>query len=342
LGFVAVGCSTPSSHLEVHWSVPEFSLPTSEGTTLTSDDLKGEVWVASFIFTRCKGPCPVVTSSMHRLQTTLADQRDFRLVTITVDPDHDTASVLDNYARGWEADSKRWYFLTGDEKRIYSLIGTGFKLGVEQTHGSEREPGNEVTHSTKLALVDRQGRIRGFYDSRQADETGAPLDDIDRLERDARLLLHESEPAWTNYLPMINALLNALSAALIIAGFAAVLTGRINLHKTCMTSAFLISTLFILSYLFYHLIVREGQVTRFRDMAPEAPRAAADIYRAILSSHTVLAILGTPLVIATLTLGWTDKLIWHMRLARWTLPIWLYVSVTGVVVYVMLYRLYTP
>ncbi len=147
---------------------------------------------------------------------------------------------------------------------------------------------------------------------------------------------------WTDSLPTVNACLNGTSAVLIIAGFLAVMSGRINLHKTCMITAFVVSTIFLISYLFYHLIVREGHVTRFQDQAPSASQAAADTYRFILVSHTVLAIIGAPLVITTLVLGLTSQFVWHMRLARWTLPVWLYVSVTGVVVYWMLYRLYPP
>src|SRR5262249_325428 len=140
---------------------------------------------------------------------------------------------------------------------------------------------------------------------------------------------------------MFNALLNATSALLIVCGFAAILSGRVNLHKTCMTTAFCVSALFLVSYVYFHIIVRNGERTYFRDQAPNAPQAAADVYRFLRTSHTMLAMLLVPLAITTLTLGWTNKLTWHMRFARWTLPIWLYVSVTGVVVYLMLYRLYS-
>ncbi len=322
------------------WPIPDFSLKTSEGGTLTNHDLDGKVWVAAFIFTRCGGPCPNVTANMSRLQNDLKNERDIRLLTITVDPVHDTPDVLKQYAQSHEADPEHWFFLTGDKKDVNALIVDGFKLYADENKGSDKSPGNEFVHTTRLALVDKHGHLRGVYDGGATDAAGMPNSEIDKLEADAKRLLHEHPPGWSDNLPMVNAILNATSAALILLGFAAILTGRVNLHKTCMTSAFVVSTIFLMSYLFYHIIVREGQVTHFRDQAPTAPDAAADIYRFILLTHTILAVIGAPLVITTLTLGWTNKLIWHMRFARWTLPIWLYVSVTGVVVYLMLYRLY--
>jgi uncharacterized membrane protein YozB (DUF420 family) len=146
--------------------------------------------------------------------------------------------------------------------------------------------------------------------------------------------------AWTEYLPTVNAILNAVSTCLIVSGFLAVITGRINLHKTCMLSAFVVSSLFLASYVYYHIVVREGKETYFVDQAPDAPEWVGRFYRRLLISHVLLAIVAAPLVITTVILGLRNCLVWHRRLARWTLPIWLYVSVTGVVVYWMLYRLY--
>jgi protein SCO1/2/putative membrane protein len=337
---VAAAGSAPCEPLQDLWPIPDFSLKTSEGTTLSNRDLDGKVWVAAFIFTRCGGPCPHVTANMKRLQDDLKKEPNFRLVTVTVDPEHDTPDVLKQYAQGHDADTERWSFLTGDKKDVYALIVDGFKLYAGENKGSDRTAGNEFVHTTKLALVDKNGHLRGVYDGGASLADNTPNTEIDKLEYDAKRLLHEHPPGWSDDLPMVNAILNATSAVLILLGFGAILTGRINLHKTCMTSAFVVSTIFLASYLYYHIIVREGQVTRFQEQAPTAPEAARDIYRFILLTHTILAAIGAPLVITTLTLGWTNKLIWHMRFARWTLPIWLYVSVTGVVVYLMLYRLY--
>lgn len=140
-------------------------------------------------------------------------------------------------------------------------------------------------------------------------------------------------------LPAVNACLNSLSAVLVLVGYFAIRARKIILHKALMLSAVVVSALFLASYLYYHFAVKGGQPTRFpSDAAPNA----AIVYYGILLTHTVLAIAAAPMVLVTVYLGLRDRLARHVRLAWWTLPIWLYVSVTGVVVYVMLYRLYPP
>jgi cytochrome oxidase Cu insertion factor (SCO1/SenC/PrrC family) len=171
--------------------VANFTLTDRSGKAVRRADLDGKVWVAGFVFTSCGGPCPQVSATMARLQKELADQPDFRLVTFTVDPERDTPEVLTRYAEQYKADPDRWFFLTGKQDAVYALIKESFKLGVEQAQGSARQPGSEVTHSTRLALVDRHGHVRGYYEGRQTDEQGAKVDDVPRLVRDAKTLLRE-------------------------------------------------------------------------------------------------------------------------------------------------------
>src|SRR5262249_38030799 len=97
---------------------------------------------------------------------------------------------------------------------------------------------------------------------------------------------------------------------------------------------------FLASYLYYHLVIRQGKPTYFRENTVGAPEWVAWVYLALLTTHTVLAVVAAPLVLVTTYLGLRDRYKRHVRIARWTLPVWLYVSVTGVVVYWMLYRLY--
>lgn len=137
--------------------------------------------------------------------------------------------------------------------------------------------------------------------------------------------------------PSINAVLNASCAVLLIVGYLAIRRGQVTLHKSCMLTALGVSAAFLASYLYYHIVVRGGQETRF--VGPEGIRT---VYRVILFSHIILAIVALPLELRVTFLGLKDRLDKHRRLARWTLPIWLYVSITGVVVYWMLYRLYPP
>jgi putative membrane protein len=132
-------------------------------------------------------------------------------------------------------------------------------------------------------------------------------------------------------LPTVNAVLNGTCALLLAAGFVLVRRRRIAAHRVCMQAAFAVSILFLVSYLVYH--VQVGSVP-FPGQGWVRP-----VYFAILISHTVLAALVPPLALTTLVLGLRASYPRHRRIARWTLPIWLYVSVTGVVVYWMLYRL---
>ncbi len=134
-----------------------------------------------------------------------------------------------------------------------------------------------------------------------------------------------------SYLPGINAFLNSASALFLVIGYLLIRRGRVSAHRVCMLSAFATSTLFLVSYLTYHYQV--GSVP-FEGRGWVRP-----LYFSILISHTVLAAAIVPLVLVTLVRALRGRFERHKRIARWTLPIWLYVSVTGVVVYWMLYRL---
>lgn len=132
-------------------------------------------------------------------------------------------------------------------------------------------------------------------------------------------------------LPALNALLNTTAALLLVTGYRLVRQRRLEAHKKVMLAAVAASALFLVSYLFYHFNV--GSV-KFQKTG-----AIRTVYFAILISHTVLAAAVAPMALITVYRAWTGQIQKHRRLARITLPLWLYVSVTGVVVYVMLYRL---
>ena len=132
-------------------------------------------------------------------------------------------------------------------------------------------------------------------------------------------------------LPTCNACLNGLSALFLVAGYGAIRRRRVHLHRACMLAAFTTSIVFLISYLTYHAQVG---TTRFGGQGWTRP-----LYFAILGTHTVLAALVPVLATITVVLALRRRFTRHARLARWTLPPWLYVSVTGVVIYVMLYHL---
>jgi uncharacterized membrane protein YozB (DUF420 family) len=133
-------------------------------------------------------------------------------------------------------------------------------------------------------------------------------------------------------LPHLNAILNSLSAAFLVTGFIFIRRGKIAAHRAMMTCALVSSTLFLISYLIYHFGFQG--LTRFTGQG-----AIRTLYLLILFTHTVLAVVILPFVLVTVTRALRGDFARHRRIARWTFPMWLYVSVTGVIVYLMLYRL---
>ncbi len=162
-------------------ALPAFSLTERSGRTVTAESLRGRVWVAGFVFTRCAGVCPAMTAAMARLQNDLADVPEFRLVSISVDPEYDTPEVLTGYAAAAGADPERWLFLTGPPAEITGLSTKGFLLAAAAE-------GDNPVHSQRLALVDRDGAVRGTWDS-------ADPQALKALEAQARALAAGAAPA---------------------------------------------------------------------------------------------------------------------------------------------------
>ena len=130
----------------------------------------------------------------------------------------------------------------------------------------------------------------------------------------------------------LNASLNGTSAILLAGGYVAIRSGKIAVHKAFMISAFAVSSVFLASYLLYHY--RVGHVT-FHGQGWIRP-----VYFVLLTSHTILAVVIVPMILVTLRRAWIGKFDRHRVIARWTLPLWFYVSVTGVIVYLMVYQIY--
>ena len=137
---------------------------------------------------------------------------------------------------------------------------------------------------------------------------------------------------YISYLPHLNAILNATCALLLFSGYSFIRAGRVAAHRTCQMAAVIVSVIFLASYLTYHY---HHGATRFAGEGLARP-----IYFTILISHTILAIVIVPLVGVTLYRALKADFVRHRRIARLTLPLWLYVSITGVIVYLMLYQIY--
>ncbi|WP_052640201.1 SCO family protein [Zavarzinella formosa] len=163
---------------EVSIPVPDFTLTERNGQSVKNTDLQGKVWVASFVFTRCTGPCPQVTATMGRLQSelNLTAEPNLRLVTFTVDPERDTPDELKDYATKFRADPKQWLFLTGPEEKIHHLLKDGFKVSAQRS--KTPKPGEEFDHSSRLVVVDKAGNIRGFFDGMRAEKSHDPDGDF--------------------------------------------------------------------------------------------------------------------------------------------------------------------
>ena len=165
-------------------AAPEFALTDQAGTAYGSKDLKGHVWIANFMFTRCTATCPRQTARFEELQQRARRWPDgdrIRLVSFTVDPENDTVDRLSEYAEAHHADPARWKFLTGSRPELWQLSKEGFKLPVSNSANDSSGP---ITHSPRFILIDEQSRIRGFYD-------GLADDDIRKLLTDTQSLLTE-------------------------------------------------------------------------------------------------------------------------------------------------------
>lgn len=170
-------------------TVPAFALTAQDGRQVTRDDYAGRVWIADFVFTDCPGPCPMLTSHMRDVQDLLAERSlDVSLVSFSVDPETDTPEVLTQYGKSFGADFARWTFLTGDKEEIYDLILRGFLLAVSDGAVSAEYgagPGI-ITHSTRFALVDQRGEVRGYYHGEEPTVAAEIVADAERLLAESR------------------------------------------------------------------------------------------------------------------------------------------------------------
>ena len=154
----------PPQLLPVIGTVPAFNLTNHLGKPVTRETLSGHVWVADIIFTRCAGPCPVMTRQMRELQDALPASSGARLITLTTDADYDTVAVLKKESERVGANPDRWNFLTGDKVAIANLAIDGLKLTAIAKKPEERvNPSDLFVHSTIFVIVDKRGQLRGSF-----------------------------------------------------------------------------------------------------------------------------------------------------------------------------------
>jgi protein SCO1/2 len=163
-------------------TVPAFSATAQDGRAVTQKDLEGSVWVANFVFTRCPNVCPAFTAKMAGLQSLSARRLpSLRLVTFTVDPEHDTPAVLTDYGTKYQADFTRWSFLNAPADVLEQTLMKGMLQPLDRGDMSDL---NKVMHSSYFALVDRKLRVRGFYRFSETSAVEAVMQDADAVVRE--------------------------------------------------------------------------------------------------------------------------------------------------------------
>ncbi|MBI3410494.1 MAG: DUF420 domain-containing protein [Planctomycetes bacterium] len=318
----SASADTPDSLYSEVGAVKPFELVDAYGQPFRPTDLKGRVWIAHFFYRSCTEGCAQTTAAMKDLQDAFRGKPDVALVSINLDPETD-APTLKEYAESLGTERGQWYFLTGNADDIYQVVQTCFFQSAGRTGATD--PGKAVMHTFNLMVVDQNGMIRGYASGKDPTHIPALIDRVRSLVR----------PRFT--LPAVNASLNGLCAVLLAAGYTAIRMRRELLHKSIMLTALLVSAVFLGCYLYYHFVVLDGRPTRFAGEGWIRP-----VYFGILLTHTVLAAIVAPLAIFVAYQGLRDRRPRHVKVARWTLPIWFYVSVTGVVIYVLLYHVYPP
>lgn len=337
--------------------VDDFSLIDQTGKPVTLADLKGRPWVVSFIFTRCVHQCPMMCRGIRELIDDLnrgrSEPHPVRFVTITIDPAHDSLELIKQFGENFGAKPEQWLFLTGEKAAIYELVRHGFKVSAWEQF--EAGAGMEFAHDMHLLHIDETGKILGRYESldqselitlrrvlegkietplrhqpakiesRLAAAKAAPVDPLSKL------------PPWAKRLPATNAGLNGLATLLLLNGFFAIKAKRPKLHKTLMLYAFATSVVFLGCYLSYHWALHTYTGEHGKKFIGEP--GITKLYYAILISHVILAAAVPFLASITIWKGLREQWESHRRWAKVTFPIWLYVSITGVVIYGMLYHL---
>ena len=194
---LAISCSSPSEKTSetaelpilgeryvddnqdtVYHSIADFAFINQVGDTIRKEDMVGKIYVADFFFTTCPTICPVMKKEMLRVYEQFKGEPNFRILSHSIDPSHDTQAVLKDYAEKLGVpDAATWNFLTGDQEKIFEIGQTSY---LTTTMADDMEPGGFL-HSGAFLLLDQQGRIRGVYDGTKTDQVDRLLADIPKL-----------------------------------------------------------------------------------------------------------------------------------------------------------------
>jgi protein SCO1/2 len=164
--------------------IGEFSFTNQDGQPIGLKDLKGKVFVAEYFFTTCQTICPRMNDQMQRIQQAFKAETNFKILSFTVNPEVDTVEQLKRYAQEHQAIAGKWHFLTGEKTKLYEAARKYFFLLRKSEVENQGDVGSDFIHTNNFVLIDREQRIRGYYD-------GTNPKEVDKLIRDAKLILQE-------------------------------------------------------------------------------------------------------------------------------------------------------
>jgi protein SCO1/2 len=167
------------SESAAHFTVPAFAFVNQDSSALNSNFIKGKVWVINYFFTSCPTICPKIMAAMGEIQKAFPNDGQVGLISLTVDPYHDTPAKLKQYAALKNIDTLHWQLGTGDKTTLYRFARHGLFMTADDGDGGA----GDFIHSDKLVLIDRENHIRGYYDGTDTDEVNQLIKDIKRLKK---------------------------------------------------------------------------------------------------------------------------------------------------------------
>lgn len=162
-------------------TIGDFSFLNQNGETITQKNVEGKVYVAEYFFTTCKSICPIMNKQMERIHKVYQREQDFRILSFTVDPDKDTVEQMKRYANEHNANNDQWHFLTGSKTDLYALARKSFFVLKPAEAANLGDAGSDFIHTNNFVLVDRESRIRGYYDGTSTSSVDSLIHDISHL-----------------------------------------------------------------------------------------------------------------------------------------------------------------
>jgi protein SCO1/2 len=164
--------------------VGSFSFQNQDGKLISANDMKGKIAVVEYFFTTCKSICPVMNRQMQRVNAAFKNDQDVRIFSFTVDPETDDVAQMNKYAKSHQASSRKWHFLTGKKEDLYALARKSFFVLKPAEAQNLGDAGSDFIHTNNFVLVDKQLRIRGYYDGTSVKEVNQLILDIKRLQKE--------------------------------------------------------------------------------------------------------------------------------------------------------------